>query len=111
MSYKDPEKRRQAKRKSEQQRRARRRALRSSSSIPGETVQTRSVMDLLLILEEQINAVRKAEGVDVTERARCLAYLIASQTRLLELSIMDSRMKAIEERLKLGDGNELEPTA
>ncbi len=57
--------------------------------------------DVLAVLAEQVNAVRADPGVDLTERARTLAFLAGLALRAMDARDGEARLEAVERVLKL----------
>jgi hypothetical protein len=98
MPYKDPETRRSYQR--EYKRGARADASNPASTprltlLPGD-FRLKTAEDLLALLEEQVEAVRTAEGVGPLERARCVGYLVGVSLRAIEAGQLAARLEALE---------------
>lgn len=98
MPYKNPTKRRAVKRQSEAKRRQRNAALRALDPVDLEAVQLGSVTDVRALLEEQIAKVRGCNA-SVTERARCITYMLQLGLRMIEANDLEQRIAALEAEL------------
>jgi len=60
----------------------------------------RTATDVLLLIEEQIDAVRADEEAGALEKARCVGYLAAVSLKVIEAGVVAARVDALEKALK-----------
>jgi hypothetical protein len=102
MPYKDPEKQRDYQREYHRSKR------RGSRMPPGRvdlppSFRLSTAQDLIGLLEEQIDAVRRDPALGTVERARCVGTLINVGLRALEQRDLTTRIEALEGVLKRPD--------
>lgn len=98
MPYKDPEKRRQYAREYKRTQRA------AVPQTPGQTqlppsFRLKAAQDVLLLLEEQVNAVRDDLEAGTLEKARAIGYLCGIALKAVETAGLEARIEALEETL------------
>jgi hypothetical protein len=95
MSYKDKEKQREYQR--EYQRRKRKGAQGGATNVEWlASFRLRTAQDLVELMEEQIEAVRRDPAARTIEKARCLVSLAGVALRTLEQRDLTSRIEALE---------------
>ena len=57
--------------------------------------------DILMLLGDQVRAVRDDESLGVLERARCIGFLASVALRAVEAADMTARVEAIEAAMKV----------
>ena len=92
----DPEKQRRA--NTGIQRRKRSGCGKKTSYVPVEPIPLRTAGDVRAVIEEQVNLVRASDG-DVIVRARAVARLLDVCLRAIEVSDIEARLAALEERI------------
>jgi hypothetical protein len=99
MPFKDPERARAYQREY-------RRLRRAADVHPGTTViplpvRLKTAQDVLALLEEQIGALRVAQVLTASDRARTIGYLASIALKAIEQGDLSARMEALEAALKL----------
>jgi hypothetical protein len=61
----------------------------------------RTAYDILVLLGDQVCAVREDESLGVLERARCIGFLASVALRAVEAADMTARVEAIEAAMKV----------
>lgn len=95
MPYKNQDAQRAYKRDWARMQRAGERSPRVAASLPPE-FRMRTAVDILVLLSEQVSAVRDDPEIGVIERARCIAYLAGVALRAVETVEVASRLEALE---------------
>jgi hypothetical protein len=101
--YADPERQRQAERESQRRRREaqrRRDPARQTVANRAPLPAGASAGDLLEVLAELIEVVRRARGIRAPERLRAVAYGVAVALRAVEVADLSERLAALESRLR-----------
>ncbi len=99
MPYRDPEKKREYNREYKRMQRA------GSRQTPGQTLvplpfRLKTAQDVLVLLEEQINAVRDEPEAGTLEKARAVGYLASIALKAVEVADLSARVEAMERVLK-----------
>ena len=99
MPYKDDEKRRLYHREYKRLQRA------GMSQTPCQTLlplpfKLKTARDILVLLEEQINAVREETEAGTLEKARCIGYLAGYALKAVEVADLEARVASLEQVLK-----------
>ena len=71
----------------------------STTHIPAE-FRLRRAADVLLLLEEQVDAVRRDLKAGALEKARCIGYLAGISLKAIEAGDLSARLEAVEAVLK-----------
>lgn len=99
MPFADPEKQREYQRNYKRQQRT---GLTDcqTSNLTEDPVRIQTAKDILVLLEETINAVRETGG-DILVKARCIGFLAGVTLKAVETADIEGRVKALEDILKL----------
>jgi hypothetical protein len=97
--YKDPEKRQAYQREYKRMQRA------GSSQTPGQTLiptsfRLKTAQDVLVLIEEQVNAVREESEAGTLEKARAVGYLAGIALKAVEVADLSARLEAVEQVLR-----------
>ena len=99
MPYRDPEQRREYHRGYARARRAGTVTPRVKPSIPS-AMRAGTAADVVRILVGQVEAVRRARRLGVTERARTVAFVCSVLLRAIETADLAKRLEELEARLE-----------
>jgi hypothetical protein len=99
MPYRDPEKQREYQREYQRSKRSGSRIAPGRVDLPP-SFRLSTAQDLIGLLEEQIDAVRRDTALGTLERARCVGALINVGLRALEQRDLTTRIEALEAVLK-----------
>lgn len=99
MPYKDPDKKRTYNREYKRMQRA------GSRQTPGQTLvplpfRLKTARDVLILIEEQMNAVRDDTEAGTLEKARTIGYLAGVALKAVEVADVSARVEAVERVLK-----------
>ena len=98
MPYRDPDRRRAYQAEWRRLRRAGRRESPLQIELPA-PICLQTARDVLEMLTEEINSVRRDPGVGTLERARCVGSLAGIVLRAVETSQLEERLAAVERAL------------
>jgi hypothetical protein len=70
-----------------------------------QTIHLKTIADLLPLLEEQVDAVRRDDESSALEKARSIGYLLGVALRAIEVGDLAARFEALETVLKLRNGD------
>ncbi len=99
MPYRDPEKQRDYQREYKRMQRA------GSSQTPGQTLvplsfRLKTAQDVLVLIEEQVNAVREEPEAGTLEKARAIGYLAGIALKAVKVADLSGRVEALEQVLR-----------
>ena len=97
MPYRNPEAQRAYKREWARMNRT------GSRGTPGGTLpapfRLQTAQDILILLQEQVDAVRADDRVETLGKARCIGYLASIGLRAVEVADVSGRIEALEQEL------------